>query len=265
MKGTHGDVDADRLVLETLDVVTAVVRELSARFPRHVDRGDLWGAGAMGLVEASRRYDPGTGVPFRRYAAIRIRGAILDHTRTADWATRSVRRRARMVEDTRNRLASAGVDADTDSVAEALGVDAESVLKVQAESAAAAVLHLDHRPEGEGEYPLAEQIAAPVDELPEMVALSSEGHDLLMEAVDQLPEPLGEVIRRHELGEESMKTIASDLGVTQARVSQLRAEGIAALQAFFATQFEGVAPPAPGTPGGRARARYVESMLGRPA
>nr|NIR42216.1 FliA/WhiG family RNA polymerase sigma factor [Actinomycetota bacterium]NIS37397.1 FliA/WhiG family RNA polymerase sigma factor [Actinomycetota bacterium]NIT99261.1 FliA/WhiG family RNA polymerase sigma factor [Actinomycetota bacterium]NIU22859.1 FliA/WhiG family RNA polymerase sigma factor [Actinomycetota bacterium]NIU71827.1 FliA/WhiG family RNA polymerase sigma factor [Actinomycetota bacterium] len=84
-----GTDESDALVLESLDLVGAIVRELSARFPAHVDRGELWGAGALGLVEAARRFDPGTGVPFRRYAAIRIRGAVLDQTRRADWATRS--------------------------------------------------------------------------------------------------------------------------------------------------------------------------------
>lgn len=265
MKGMDGNDEADRLVLETLDVVTAVVRELSARFPGHVDRNDLWSAGALGLVEASRRYDAGTGVPFRRYAAIRIRGAILDHTRTADWATRSVRRRARAVEETRNRLASNGVVPDAEAVAQALGTDSDSVRKAEADALTASVLHLDHPPEGEGELPLSEQIAAPADDIPETIALSSEGHEMLMRAVSRLPEPVGEVIRRHGLSGESMKEIAVDLGVTQARVSQLRAEGIAALQAYFSTQFEGVDSPVPGTPGGRARARYVESMLGRSA
>lgn len=265
MKGIDGNDDADRLVLETLDIVTAVVRELSVRFPAHVDRNDLWSAGALGLVEASRRYDPETGVPFRRYAAIRIRGAILDHTRNADWATRSVRRRARAVEETRNRLASTGARPDAEAVAEALGTDPDSVLRAEADALSASVLHLDHPPEGDGELPLSEQISAPTDDIPETIALSAEGHEMLIRAVSRLPEPVGEVIRRHGLAGESMKTIASDLGVTQARVSQLRAEGIAALQAYFSTQFEGVDSPAPGTPGGRARARYVESMLGRSA
>lgn len=255
-----GDDDADRLVLDTLDVVTAVVRELSARFPAHVDRNDLWSAGALGLVEASRRYDPGTGVPFRRYAAIRIRGAILDHTRHADWATRSVRRRARAVEEARSLLASGGILPDDEAVAKALGTDVASVRKAEADAEAASVLHLEFGSEGEDGASLASSLAAPADEVPEAVTESTEGHHLLVRAVEGLPEPLCEVIRRHELGGEPLKEIAADLGVTQARVSQLRSEGIAALQAFFATQFEGVTSPPPGTPGSRARARYVESM-----
>ena len=64
-------------------------------FPRHVDRDELARAGALGLVEAARRFDESRGVPFDRFAAQRIRGAILDAVRAADWAPRSVRTLAR--------------------------------------------------------------------------------------------------------------------------------------------------------------------------
>ena len=46
----------------------------------------------IGLVEAADRFDPSRGIPFSRFAATRIRGAMLDSVRTADWAPRSVRR-----------------------------------------------------------------------------------------------------------------------------------------------------------------------------
>ena len=77
----------EELVTEHLPLVDQVVARVSARFPRHVDRDELRNAGRLGLVEAARRYDPSTEVPFDRYAAIRIRGAILDSTRSRDWAT----------------------------------------------------------------------------------------------------------------------------------------------------------------------------------
>ena len=75
---TMSTEEQNRLVAETLDLVGHIVAEVSVRYPRHVDRSELWNAGALGLVEASRRYDPDSGIPFARYAAIRIRGAIID-------------------------------------------------------------------------------------------------------------------------------------------------------------------------------------------
>ena len=70
----------------------------------HVNRDDLTSAGMTALVQAARGFDAERGVPFARYAATRIRGAILDELRSIDWASRSVRRRARDLDETRNRL-----------------------------------------------------------------------------------------------------------------------------------------------------------------
>ncbi len=98
------DSTANALVEEHLYLVQHIVNQLAVRYPRHVDRQELWAAGAAGLVDASRRYDPGAEVPFARYASIRIRGAIIDSTRSRDWATRSLRRRAREMSEVAREL-----------------------------------------------------------------------------------------------------------------------------------------------------------------
>ena len=80
------------LVKRHLYLVDEVVGRLAAGFPRHVDRDDLWSAGALGLVDAAARYDARTEVPFVSYATVRIRGSAIDSTRRRDWTARSVRR-----------------------------------------------------------------------------------------------------------------------------------------------------------------------------
>lgn len=50
---------------------------------RGLDWQELWGAAAIGLIEAVERFDPSCGVPFRGYAAKRISGALLDAARAA--------------------------------------------------------------------------------------------------------------------------------------------------------------------------------------
>ena len=72
--------------------------------PRHVRRDDLMSAGMMALVLSAAAYDPSRGVPFQSFAAFRIRGALIDELRAMDWASRSVRGRAREVETVRARL-----------------------------------------------------------------------------------------------------------------------------------------------------------------
>lgn len=50
---------------------------------------DLESAGVLGLIDAVDRFEPGRGVPFEAYAALRIRGAILDELRTATGGRRA--------------------------------------------------------------------------------------------------------------------------------------------------------------------------------
>src|SRR5438093_11334174 len=102
-----GDRELNERIEQHLPLVKHIVFQVAVHFPRHVDREDLARAGALGLVEAARRYDGARGVPFERFAAQRIRGAILDAVRAADWAPRSVRTLARTLEETTQQLASA--------------------------------------------------------------------------------------------------------------------------------------------------------------
>ena len=44
---------------------------------------DLESAGVIGLIDAVDRYQPERGVPFEAYAALRVRGAVLDELRAA--------------------------------------------------------------------------------------------------------------------------------------------------------------------------------------
>src|SRR6478609_9258909 len=95
-----------RLIEDNLELVNHIVFQVAIHFPRHVDRDELARAGALGLVEAAKRYDDAKGVPFQRFAAQRIRGAIIDAVRAADWAPRSVRSLSRKLEATEQRMAS---------------------------------------------------------------------------------------------------------------------------------------------------------------
>jgi RNA polymerase sigma factor for flagellar operon FliA len=62
------------LIEEQLPLVKHIVFQVAVHFPRHVDRDDLARAGALGLIEAARRWDEDRGVPFDRFAARRIKG-----------------------------------------------------------------------------------------------------------------------------------------------------------------------------------------------
>ena len=124
--------EMNEMIEANLPLVKHIVLQVAVHFPRHVEREELARAGALGLVEAARRYDESRGVPFDRFAAQRIRGAILDAVRAADWAPRSVRTLARKLEATEQRLASRlGRVPSIEEMAEALSMDTNELNRLR--------------------------------------------------------------------------------------------------------------------------------------
>lgn len=80
---------------EWTDLVWFVVNRIRTRLPVSVSDEELYSAGMVGLLVASRSYDPSRGAEFKTYAYHRIRGAILDELRRMDFLPRSQRERAR--------------------------------------------------------------------------------------------------------------------------------------------------------------------------
>ena len=65
-------------VEENLDLVKPIATSIRLRLPPSFELDDLLQAGMVGLLDAAAKYEPTFKVPFRFYAQIRIRGAILD-------------------------------------------------------------------------------------------------------------------------------------------------------------------------------------------
>lgn len=253
--------ESDALIQDNIDLIGRVVQRVASMYPRHVDRQELWNAGALGLVEAARRFDPDAGIPFERYASIRVRGAIIDSTRTRDWASRSVRRRYRELSQAEEQLTEAsGQSPSKEALSELLGVGTDELEQIRARSEASMLLYLDHE-NGEDGATLRESIIdEDVTARPEMALEQREMLGSLREAVENLPGVHGDVIRRYYFEGELLQDIAAELGVTQARVSQIRTEALNSVRAWFGSMYEGVPDVVDESPGKRARAAYVSQM-----
>lgn len=253
----------DELIETHVHLVDHVVHQLAARFPRHVDRDELHGAGAAGLVDAAHRYDASTGVPFARYASIRIRGAILDATRSRDWATRRLRRDLRAIEAATSvleeRLQRAPEDGE---VADELGITVAAVQERRASAVTSTLLTLDRPLGDDGDVTsLADRIEeGDTDWLPEASLERNELVGTLRAAIARLPELPRRVLFEHHFEGRLLRDIADDLGVTEARASQLRHEALHALQAYFGTAYEQVPAVPESAPGKRARVAFVATV-----
>jgi RNA polymerase sigma factor (sigma-70 family) len=73
----------DALVEENLDLVVSIAKTLALKLPPSFALADLVGAGNIGLIKAAAEYDPDShgGAPFRLYARVLVRGAIIDSVR----------------------------------------------------------------------------------------------------------------------------------------------------------------------------------------
>lgn len=71
----------DAFVESWLILVEAIARATMRTLPPSFEYDDLHQAGAIGLLQAMDSFDAARGVPFRAYATLRIRGAILDSIR----------------------------------------------------------------------------------------------------------------------------------------------------------------------------------------
>ncbi|MFC7496454.1 MULTISPECIES: sigma-70 family RNA polymerase sigma factor [unclassified Nocardioides] len=255
---------SEALIAVHVPLVGHIVRETMARVPSHVDRDDLTSAGLAALVQAAHSYDPDRGVPFNRYATTRIRGAILDELRSIDWASRSVRRRARELDATRSQLATAlGRPATTTEVAQASGLSSDEVQANDDDVARAQVLSL-HASEDDA---IGNSLVSN-SPTPEALFEHRERLTYLTEAIAELPERLRHVVEQYFLAERPMSEIAATLGVTESRISQLRAEALVLLRDALNHELEPDLVPDSARPGGaaaRRREAYFAAVAARHA
>lgn len=259
MKSTQGEnQELSRLIEQNLPLVKHIVFQVAVHFPRHVDRDELARAGALGLVEAARRFDESRGVPFDRFAAQRIRGAILDAVRAADWAPRSVRTLARKLESVEQRLATElGRVPNPAEMAQALGMSRDELNRLQDRLFRSVVLALEHEVNEDADEDLTlvdvlcdRSAIEPLEELE-----TRELHAYLRDAVNLLPERQRLVVVGYFLEGRTSQDLARFLGVTESRVSQLRSEALQMLKEGIEAQYTGSATTDPEQSVGRVARR----------
>jgi RNA polymerase sigma factor for flagellar operon FliA len=224
----------ESMIRENMALVGHMVREMLFKVPPHVHRDDLASAGYAALVTAAKAFDSERGIPFGRFAAARVRGALLDELRSMDWATRSVRSRARRADVARQELTTQlGRTPTPQELAELLGVAVAELANVDEDVQRAAVLSLQGFATG-----AAEDMVTESSMNPEEMLLHRERIGYLHDAVAVLPERLRFVVEASFLRERPLSEVAAELGVTESRVSQLRTEALALLKDGLATHME---------------------------
>lgn len=220
--------ERERLILEHYPLVRMIATRMVRRFPSHIEVEELINIGTLGLIDAIDRFDAARGVPFKSYAEIRIRGAIVDSLREADWIPRSVRRRFARLETTRTQLRTQlGREPTREEMAGALEVDVEMYDDLVGGAEIRRLVSLDAPLDDEGGgATVGDQVS---DDSAQPLLdqwIHEETRSQVAGAIQRLPEKERQVISLYYQRGLNLKEIGEILGVTESRVCQLRIQAV---------------------------------------
>ena len=235
---------SEQLLMEQLPQVKYIARRIHERLPQHVPFDDLLHAGVVGLIDAMHKYDASKNVRFASYAKFRIRGAILDSLRDMDWSPRDLRRKARRLETTMQKLQTElGHSASEPELAQAMGMSLEEFQHMLDEIRGLDVgsLQIESLEDGR-ETDLSESIAGPPGQDPLTLYMQGERKQMLAGAIAELPEREQQVLALYYQEELTMKEVGAVLGVGESRVSQIHSVAVARLRAALANGTQQAVP-----------------------
>jgi len=229
-------VDEKELIERFLPIVRNVVDRIKLNVPAHVDADDLYSVGVTGLIAAVRKFDPNQGNTFASYAAMRIRGAILDELRRMDWCPRRARARTRKLKNTINdveqKLGRAATDAE---VCAALGVTPREYEKWVEEAKPVTFIAIDQHADGdEGEgASLHELLADDADKTGRDNLEKAELLQLLTQRIGELPDIPKKILAMYYFENMRLAEIAAVFDLTESRICQIHAQTILGLRAWL--------------------------------
>jgi RNA polymerase sigma factor for flagellar operon FliA len=227
-----GQLDAKQTLIEHyLPLVEYVSNRLAVGLPKNVQREDLTSHGVMGLIDAIEKFDYQRGLQFETYASWRIRGAIIDGLRQGDWVPRSLREKAKKIEEAYQILEQQYLRSVTDSeISQYLQVSEKEFQQMVQDIAVTAVCSIDD-PIREEEAETRRSLL--VDENaknPEYKVDEFFLKETLAKAIEKLTEKERTVVSLFYYEELSLSEIAEVMSLSPSRISQLHSKAILRLR-----------------------------------
>jgi RNA polymerase sigma factor for flagellar operon FliA len=216
----------NELVMLYIGLVKSIVLRMIPTYKGYSSYDDMLSCGVLGLMDAIEKYDAAKKVKFEYYAAMRIKGEIIDNIRKQDWAPSSLRRKIKTISNACSELEHQHHRMPTDEeVAAYLGMEEEEVQKTLEKSHMFNILYFeemvqdDHLHEGSSnDEPMEEEV-----ERTEMIKI-------LGGFIEGLTERERMVITLYYYEEMTLKEIAQVLGVTESRTSQIHSKAVMMLR-----------------------------------
>jgi RNA polymerase sigma factor for flagellar operon FliA len=221
----------EELINHYAPLVKYVAGRIAINLPPSIEIDDLMSYGVFGLLDAIDRYEPKRGVKFETYAIARIRGAIIDGMRNFDWIPRSVRTKAKKLEQAYLALEqSLGRSPNDQELADYLQLSVDQFHQLLQEVSATTLASLDNLLVFNGHEDESLRLMDTIEDessADPMTAVARwEAKELLGQAIDALSERERLVISLYYYEGLTLKEIGAVLGVSESRVCQVHSQAI---------------------------------------
>lgn len=207
--------------IELVEIIARQVRRQLAMTSNSLD--DMCSAGREGLFLAARSYDTARGVPFRRWASLRIRGAIIDAMRQMGNVPRRVHAQLRAME-AGDLFQDAMLEEDS-AAPTSTAADAERRLdNYLAGIATAMAVGFLAPTTGADPDEIQDRQASPEEQIAQ-----HELHAAIRKAIEALPEAERHLLIRHYFDGVSFDEAAKELGLSKSWASRLHARAVEGL------------------------------------
>jgi len=225
------------LVLHYLGMVKHQAGRLAIRLPTCLNQDDLESCGVIGLMEAIGKFDPGQGTDFEAFATLRVRGAMLDEVRRANWVPRSTWYKMQQLAEARERLEKKYGGAVTEEqLARDQGIEVDEVHRITANLHKAFNLSLDDAlTTGDGDQVrLVDLLQDHNSPDPLQAIAEADQREYLARAIDLLDDRDKTLLALYYQDGLTLKEIGYVLEVSEPRVCQLHTRVLARLRKLLA-------------------------------
>lgn len=221
------DADMEALVHQYIGLSQSLAQQVWRTAPHALDVDEMRAIAHFGLVDAASRWknycakhghSPHALEYFKPYVVRRVRGALIDAIRSSDWATRSLRTRAKQLQDA--------------------GQDKGVPEKELAERTGLSIKDVRSTIRGMAQRPVsleAEELDPESNRTVESSAFTAQILGTVVDTVRALPGEEQVVLALHYFHGQQLQEVARSMGISESRASQLHAKAVLAVHAEMVT------------------------------
>lgn len=210
-------------VHEGLDLVDMIAKQMRRQLGPAVDLDEMRAYGREGLLSAARSFDVSKGVPFKRWANLRVRGAMIDGMRAGGGLPRRVYQKLRAMAsaDLTYGVKQEELAASPPNTPESADAQLKESLNQAAMAMALGFLTMSS---GDALDRVGDQ-----RELHDEEVARNELLALVRKAIEERPEQEKKLLLRHYFDDVTLEEAGAEMGLSKSWASRLHARAIEAV------------------------------------